>query len=92
MNETFAIRQTYTAQVLALFRARPLQWIGVHELAQVGGFAGWRTRVSQARQVIRREGGRLEWNKQTRTSAYRFIPYEPLGRDAAQRVSQPGLF
>lgn len=84
-------RRTRTDAVLDLFRSRPLQWIGVHELAQVGGFAAWRSRVAEARGMIEAGGGSLTWNKQVQDSAYMFTPYTPLGRDAAERVEQKSL-
>lgn len=82
VGENLAVRQTYTAKVIALFQSRPKEWIEVHELAAVGGFAAWRTRVSEARESLERGGGTLEWNHKQRQSAYRYLPWTPLGRDA----------
>jgi len=79
--------------IIALFQSKPLQWIGVHELAHVGGFASWRTRVSEARQVIEKDGGSLKWNEDCRKSAYMFLPYVPVARAAdVQPPDQPALF
>ncbi len=82
MKDEFARRANKTADVLALFRRKPLTWIGVHELAHVGGFAAWRTRVSDARKVLEADGGSLVWNENRDESAYMFKPYVPLGRSA----------
>jgi hypothetical protein len=42
-------RQTFTDRVAQLFRDMPGQWIDARTIAQVGGFAAWRTRISNAR-------------------------------------------
>lgn len=42
-------RQTFTSRVAAYLTARAGEWVDAHELARVGGFAAWRTRVSNAR-------------------------------------------
>ncbi len=71
-------RASYTAAVLDLFLSRPFQWIDVRELADVGGFSGWRTRVSDARQIVTdRQCGAIEWNNQIKASAYRYVPVLP---------------
>jgi hypothetical protein len=44
-----AERPTFTDRVADLFRSMPGQWIDGRTLAQVGGFAAWRSRVSDAR-------------------------------------------
>jgi hypothetical protein len=41
--------QTFTDRVAALFKSMPGQWIDARVIAQVGGFAAWRTRISNAR-------------------------------------------
>lgn len=38
-----------TDRVVALFISRPNRWIDAHEIAKAGGFAGWRSRISDAR-------------------------------------------
>lgn len=68
----------------------------MQELAQVGGFPAWRTRVSEARTRIEAVSdlepcGRIEWNHKTKTSAYRYLPYTPLGPDAATERPKDGL-
>lgn len=71
-------RASYTAAVLDLFLSRPFDWIDVRTLADIGGFAGWRTRVSQARQIVTdRQCGQIEWNGQIKASAYRYVPVLP---------------
>lgn len=39
----------FVAKVARHFMARPGQWVDYRELATVGGFGAWRTRVSDAR-------------------------------------------
>lgn len=68
-------RASYTAAVLDLFLSRPYQWLDVRTLADVGGFSGWRTRVSDARQIVTdRRSGSIEWNNNIKASAYRYVP------------------
>jgi hypothetical protein len=59
-------RASLTDRVAAYFRALPNCWINARELTTVGGFAAWRTRVSELRKPpyamtienrTRREGG-----------------------------------
>lgn len=86
LRSELASRDTLTTRVLRLFLSRPGAWIDVYELAGVGGFAGWRTRVSQARHIIERAGlGQIEWNGKARESAYRFVQMVPVQPDAAQQ-------
>ena len=50
-------------------------WVDVRTLAEIGGFAGWRTRVSQARGIVTdRRCGAIEWNHNIKASAYRYVP------------------
>lgn len=71
-------RASYTAAVLELFLSRPFEWIDVRTLAEIGGFAAWRTRVSDARQIVLdRRCGVIEWNNQVKASAYRYVPVLP---------------
>lgn len=68
-----------TELVANYLKARPRRWVDYHELASVGGFGGWRTRISNARiehgmtienRVRSLPGG-------VRISEYMFIPAEP---------------
>lgn len=71
-------RASYTAAVLELFLSRPFEWIDVRTLAEIGGFSGWRTRVSESRQIVLdRRCGAIEWNNQVKASAYRYVPVLP---------------
>jgi len=88
---TIDVQQQGAARVLAMFRAHPLEWIDWREFQRIAPCA-WRTRISDARKRLRLDGGQVEWNKQVRASAYRYVPYRPLGRDAGQAISQPALF
>ena len=67
------------------------QWVGVHELARVGGFAAWRTRVSECRELAARDGSEILWNGSVKDSKYMLRP-KRLGRDAAVQVQQKSLF
>ncbi len=82
MKAELARRHGYTAHVLALFAARPNAWIGWKELAHAGGELAWRTRCADCRRIVRRDGGRIIWNKDVKASAYMYIPFQSLGRPA----------
>ena len=43
---------TLTEKVAAVFKAEPYQWIDGRRFAEVGGYGGWRTRVSDCRQQL----------------------------------------
>jgi hypothetical protein len=93
MKDEIERRESYTAHVLDYFRARPNTWIDVHTLAYIGGFAAWRTRVSDARKTVKEDGGDIEWNGSVRQSAYRYVPRPERPEPAeAVAVNQPGLF
>jgi len=93
MNLREAVRRSSKVRaLLAHFSARPGVWVRVEDLARVGGFCAWRTRLSEARRQIVAAVGVLEWNGQVRRSAYRFLPHMPLGRDAATSAPQKRLF
>lgn len=86
MKDELDRRATLAKAVLELFRAHPLQWLEAGALAEAGGFCAWRSRVSDARQVVKREGGDIVWNKDPRHSCYRYHPQAPQGRDAGEQV------
>lgn len=84
-------RHSHTLAVLDLLKSQPRQWIDIHAIAAVGGFASWRTRVSEARAIAEaHEHATVEWNGSVKASAYRYRPL-PLGRDAAVPVTQTSL-
>ncbi len=97
MKDEIERRETFTAAVLAYFKARPNVWIDARDLMELGGLMAWRSRISDARRIIEAEGGRLE-NQQHRVfsrtviSEYRYTPFTPLGRDAGERIDQKSLF
>ncbi len=71
-------------RVRLLFLSKPNRWISVKALAKVGGFAGWRTRVSQVRTALETEdAGTIQWNGDVKDSRYRYLKSKPLGPDAA---------
>lgn len=64
-----------TEHVRELFVSRPNEWIDGRELAKVGGYAAWRTRLSECR----REFGMVIENTVIRhedytVSKYRYVP------------------
>lgn len=91
LSEEHARQTSNTQAVLELFQSRPLQWISWQELAKVGGSCAWRTRVSNARRIVRKDGGDIVWNRKL-ASAYMFTPYRRLGPDAAEYRVQKTLW
>jgi hypothetical protein len=66
---------TLTERVAQLFQHHPGEWIDAHVLLEIGGFGGWRTRISDCRvergMVI--ENRTYKANGFTR-SEYRYVP------------------
>jgi len=90
MKPEWSRRESLRDRIRAEFLARPLVWIRMADLASIGGLGGWRTRVSELRTIDRLN---IEHNgKNGAASMYRLVPHQPLGRDAAEPVSQRGLF
>src|SRR5207244_7054663 len=80
-------RASRTDLVERLFRSRPGEWISAAELFHVGGMCAWRSYVSDARKRVKAAGdGDIDWNGDVHESAYRFVPFVRLGRDAATIV------
>lgn len=74
---------TLTDRVRHLFLSRPGVWIDGRELATVGGYAAWRSRVSECRTEYRMT---IE-NQQTRhadytVSKYRYIAEDPCSSES----------
>lgn len=71
---------TLTERVAAYFKASPGVWIDARALLQVGGFAGWRTRISDCRTELgmtienRTRRVRLEDGRTVTQSEYRWVP------------------
>ena len=87
-----ARRESHTAKVYALFVAHPREWLNATVFMEVGGAFAWRTRISNARKLLERDGGVVE-NRQYRVgeqivSEYRYLPYVPLASDASQYREQ----
>lgn len=66
---------TYRAAVAELLNSRPNEWIGGIELAHIGGFYAWRSRVSDCRTQL---GMRIENRVRTlengvKVSEYRVV-------------------
>ncbi len=73
-----ARRQSLKSSLERLFRESPGEWIGMAELARVGGVGGFRARISE---LCRRENSPMfiQWNGLNRArSAHRYVPYVPL--------------
>lgn len=85
-------RQSLTDAVERVFRARPLEWIGITELAALGGVGGFRTRISELRRRKVDPMNLVNNRKNGPRSAYMWMPHAPLGRDAGTVESQRGLF
>lgn len=59
--------------------AHPGEWVPAAVLAELGGWLAFRTRISDVRIKLQTAGrGDIEWNKQSRASAYRFVPQPGL--------------
>ena len=94
MKDEFGRRHSLTDAIMAYFSARPNTWIPVHELAKVGGFCGWRTRLSESRKIFEANEifpRTIQWNGQARQSAYRVVAV-PVGRSAETPLRQHSLF
>jgi hypothetical protein len=86
------MRQAYTDRMRAHFLRHPGVWFDARELEVIGGRQAWRTRASELRT---RYGMTIE-NRQLRKKAsdgtvwvqsqYRYVPHQPLGRDAGDFV------
>jgi hypothetical protein len=86
-------RRSRADDVERLFRSRPGQWIAVGELADVGGFCAWRTRVADVRRRFESaEHGSIEWNHDVSASAYRWVRVPRRATAPALAASQPRLF
>ena len=81
-------RRANVRKVRAFLEAHPGEWINARAFEVVAGRQGWRTRISELRQVLKTDGlGTIE-NRQSRKtgvviSEYRYLPFEPLARDAS---------
>lgn len=80
LSAELAHRQGTTLQVLAIFHARAGQWIAWDVFAAVAP-CSWRTRIADARRIVKADGFAIEWNGNPKASMYRLVP-QPLGRDA----------
>ena len=92
MSDPTAIHRTYAARLRAYFEARPRLWVTADQLVKVGGLCAWRSRLSELRVTLEREGDwTLEWNGNAKASAYRLVE-KPIGRRAEERLTQKALF
>jgi hypothetical protein len=68
---------TLTERVAQLFQHHPGEWIDARAILAIGGFGGWRTRISNCRQQF----GMVIENRTYKAngltySEYRFVPKE----------------
>lgn len=84
-------RESNRARLQAFFEAHPLVWIQPKDgLEEAGGRYAWRSRLPQVRKRI---AGVVEWNGVNGSgTAYRFLPFRPLGRSAEVARNQLGLW
>lgn len=90
MRSEIQRRQSNTEKVLAYLLAHPREWVSTATLEQLGGRQAWRSRVSDARKIVERQHGGTIENRQQHAkdgivSEYRYLPYQPLGPDAATK-------
>src|SRR5690348_4960572 len=87
MRDEIARRQSNVQKLREFFVARPGEWIPAADL-EVAGRQAWRTRVSELRVKLERDGHGTIENRIAKTatataSFYRYLPHVPLARDAA---------
>jgi hypothetical protein len=85
--------QTFTDRVAALFKSMPGQWIDARVIAQVGGFAAWRTRISECRQRGMPDIRNRQRVEDTPIGSYKVTEYcyfpEPQPRALDEAEDQP---
>lgn len=75
-------RLSLTDRLEQFLRQHPGEWLTMDELADVAGIGGWRSRLSDCR---RKRQMHIEHNGMNgRGSRHRFLPYQPLARDASE--------
>lgn len=94
LRPELARRQSHTEQVLAVFKASPHVWIHWTVFSELVGERAYRTRISNAKEVVTAAGGTIE-SREDRDgrridTRYRYTPQTPLGRDASL-PTPPGL-
>ncbi len=88
-------RQNYLDRMEAFFREHPMEWLDARDLMPIGGTFAFRTRISDCRlkrgMQIDNDLRRLtlENGEVIIKSFYRFVPYQPLGRDASVPAPLP---
>lgn len=79
-------RESNSDKLRAFFEQHPGEWIQPKDgLEQAAGRYAWRSRLPKVRRDLKHDNaGVIEWNKQNGPgTAYRFLPYRPIGSDAA---------
>ena len=82
MHTEIRRRASATSRILELFRSCPNVWVPWTDLAHIGGALAWRTRVSDARRQLRKDGGDILWNGDPKYSAYMYRPHRAIGPSA----------
>lgn len=66
---------TFTEKVAKHFQQHPRVWIDCRELAQIGGFMAWRSRISECRTTLGMTiENRLRKAGKVTVSEYRWVP------------------
>lgn len=68
-----------TERIASLFKSKRHRWISCYTLSNVGGFAGWRTRVSNCRTEM---GMRIVNRQRKHAKGYTISEYKYVGRAA----------
>lgn len=84
-------KRSYRDKVAALFRTLPGIWIDGADVANIGGYYAWRTRISDCRKqlgMVIENRQQREPNGRTR-SQYRYVPleYRLTAKNVAPRPS-----
>ena len=95
MKAEIARRISNTDRVEAFLKQQPSVWIHASDFEPIGGRQAWRSRIAECRT---QRGMTIE-NRQDRApdgriaaSWYRYLPYQPLGRDASDYTETLPLF
>lgn len=79
------MRHSYTRDLIGLFISRPGEWFDGLALAKLAGAYAWRTRISEARRILRAacvgdvENLQIRARGHATISMYRFTPRREVG-------------
>ncbi len=83
MKDELQRRQRIASATWVLLQQHPGRWLHWRRFFRLAPCA-WRSRISDARKQAKKIGATVEWNRSITRSAYRYLPYVPLGRPADQ--------